>query len=89
MKGWRGLCTAVGVALVVAAVAQELSRPAGQRTWHGRIAGCIPYDFRPPTLERITASFWDPGSDRLFIDRCWGIGWGVNLAAIARRLGLQ
>src|SRR5689334_19462654 len=43
--------------LTVAAVVQELAKPADQRTWHGRIA-YVPYDFRIPTVDRLLASWW-------------------------------
>jgi hypothetical protein len=69
--------TAVG--LVVAAVATELSKPEAERTWHGSVLGIVPYDFRPPTWERIRGAYWDPQSDRLFSDRVFGVGWAINL----------
>jgi hypothetical protein len=67
------------VALVVAAVATELAKPEAERTWEGRVFGLVPYDFRPPTWERIRGAYWNPESDRLFTDRVWGVGWAVNL----------
>ena len=65
--------------LVVAAVATELSKPAPERTWEGRLWGVVPYDFRPPTWQRIRDAYWNPRSDRLFSDRVFGVGWAVNL----------
>src|SRR5579864_3652715 len=65
--------------LVVAAVATELTKPAEERTWEGRVFGLVPYDFRPPTLQRIRDAYWNPHSDRLFSDRVFGVGWAVNL----------
>ncbi len=41
--------------------------------------GTVPYDFRPPTWERIRDAYWNPDSDRLFSDRVFGVGWAVNL----------
>ena len=67
------------LALVVAAVATELSKPEEERTWQGRVAGVVPYDFRPPTWERIRSAYWNPESDRLFSDRVFGVGWALNL----------
>ncbi|MFC5905884.1 DUF5808 domain-containing protein [Streptacidiphilus monticola] len=72
------------VALVGAAVAKELARPAAERTWHGRIVG-LPYDFRPPTAERLRAEFWAPDNPALFTPHAFGIGYGVNLARVAGR----
>jgi hypothetical protein len=65
--------------LAVAAVASELVKPADERTWHGRVLGAVPYDFRPPTWKRIREAYWNPESDRLFSDRVFGVGWAVNL----------
>jgi hypothetical protein len=65
--------------LVVAAVATELSKPKPERTWEGRVFGLVPYDFRPPTWQRIHDAYWNPNSDRLFSDRVFGVGWAVNL----------
>jgi hypothetical protein len=67
------------VALVVAAVATELAKPEAERTWQGRVFGLVPYDFRPPTWERIRSAYWNPASDRLFSDRVFGVGWALNL----------
>ena len=69
--------TALG--LVVAAVAAELSKPEDERTWEGRILGIVPYDFRPPTWDRVRDAYWNPRTDRLFSDRVFGVGWAVNL----------
>ena len=65
--------------LVVAAVATELSKPEEERTWNGKVLDVVPYDFRPPTWDRIRAAYWNPDSDRLFSDRVFGVGWAVNL----------
>ena len=73
------------VGLVAAAVAKELRRPAEERTWQGRIVG-LPYDFRPPTPERVRAEFWDPDNDALFTPHAFGVGYGVNLARVVRPL---
>lgn len=75
--------TAVGAAVYV-----ELRKPPEERTWHGRLLGVVPYDFRLPTIERIRQSYFDPSSDRIFTPEPIGVGWAVNLAAVAKRLGL-
>jgi hypothetical protein len=46
----------------------------------------VPYDFRPPTWERIRTAYWNPDSDRLFSDRVFGVGWAVNLYQAKRLL---
>ena len=71
--------------LTLAAVAQELSKPEGQRTWHGRVAG-VPYDFRFPTFRRFRDAYWNPKDDRIFTDRVVGIGWSINFAQLIPRL---
>jgi hypothetical protein len=75
----RSMARVVVLGLIVAAIAQELSKPKEDRTWHGHVLGKVPYDFRPPTLERIQEAYWNPGEERLFTDRVFGVGWAVNL----------
>src|SRR6266567_4878679 len=75
----RLLVRLVTFGLVAAAVVTELAKPAEQRTWHGRVFDMVPYDFRPPTLQRIRDAYWNPESDQLFSDRVFGVGWAVNL----------
>ncbi|HYM96225.1 MAG TPA: hypothetical protein VET26_02905 [Candidatus Sulfotelmatobacter sp.] len=65
--------------LVIAAVASELAKPAEQRTWEGKVFGLVPYDFRPPTWQRLRDAYWNPHSESLFSDRVFGVGWAVNL----------
>lgn len=79
LRGARRLVNLAVIGLVVAAVATELSKPEEERTWNGRVFGYIPYDFRPPTWERIRTAYWNPDSDSLFSDRVFGVGWAVNL----------
>jgi hypothetical protein len=86
LRGLRRLLRLAVVGLFVAAVATELSKPEGQRTWHGKVGGVVPYDFRPPTWERIRTAYWNPESDRLFSDRVFGVGWAVNLYQAKRLL---
>ncbi len=75
----RRLVRLAAFGLVVAAVATELSKPEPERTWEGRVLGTVPYDFRPPTWDRIRDAYWNPRSDRLFSDRVFGVGWAINL----------
>jgi hypothetical protein len=75
----RRLAKLAGVGLMVAAISQEMSKPEAERTWHGRVFGFVPYDFRPPSWDRIRASYWNSDDDRLFTDRVFGVGWALNL----------
>lgn len=63
--------------LLVAAVVRELRMPAGERTWHGRVGGVVPYDLRRPTVARYRRSLWDPDG-RLVVGTPFGVGWTVN-----------
>lgn len=75
---------AAAVSLPVVAIVKELRTPPGRRRWHGELAGVVPYDFRPPTLERLRRSVWDPESDRLISPQAFGVGWTLNLAKVVQ-----
>ena len=75
----RRLVKLAGFAAFVAAIAQEMSKPEAERTWHGKLGGVVPYDFRPPTWERIQEAYWNPNDPRLFTERVFGVGWAINL----------
>ena len=79
LRGLRRAARLTVLALVVTAVATELAKPEEERTWHGRVLGVVPYDFRPPTWERIRSAYWNPDSAQLFSDRVFGVGWALNL----------
>ena len=79
---WVAALTLVGWTLL-----RELRQPPEQRDWYGRIGGLVPYDLRPPTVERITRVRWNPEDERVFTSQAFGIGWSVNLGSRARLLG--
>lgn len=81
----RTVRTLAWVALI-AAIYQELKKAPAERTWHGKVAGFVPYDFRIPTPERVKAAYWDPQSDRVFSDKVVGVGWAVNIPVLMRKL---
>lgn len=81
----RSIRTLAWIALI-AAIYQELKKPPAERTWHGKVAGFVPYDFRIPTIERIRSAYWDPASDRIFSDKVIGVGWAVNVPVLIRKL---
>jgi hypothetical protein len=68
------------------AIYQELKKPAEERTWHGKVAGVVPYDFRLPDLARVKAAYWSPDSDVLFTEQVVGVGWSVNLPVAMRKI---
>src|ERR1041385_7435581 len=83
MKSLRGVVRAVGLALLGAAVVKELRMPAAERTWHGRLWGRVPYEFRRPTMERARQSLWAPERG-MFTETVFGVGWTLNLARIVQ-----
>src|SRR5579872_4418402 len=64
--------------LVVLAVRDQLRLPPEERTWHGSVAGIVPYDFRRPTAERIRATFWNKDTSRILVPQAFGVGWTIN-----------
>jgi len=72
-----------GIALGIAAVSQQLKRPAEERDWQGKVAG-VPYDLRIPTPSRIRERWWNPDDPRLFTPHVFGVGWSLNLYRLTR-----
>ena len=68
----------VSFGLLVAAVVKELRTPHEQRTWHGVVAGVVPYDLRVPTVSRVRERLWAPDDPALVVPQPFGIGWTVN-----------
>jgi cytochrome b len=69
-------------AVAAAALVEQLRRPQAERTWHGRVGGIVPYDFRVPTLARIRSAMWNPDDDRIVTEQPFGVGWTVNVARL-------
>jgi hypothetical protein len=76
------------LAAVAGAIYRELRLPPQERTWHGRLLGVVPYDFRLPTLGRIRNAYFNTASDRVFTPEPVGVGWAVNVAAVLKKLGV-
>jgi uncharacterized membrane protein len=53
----------------------------------GKVLG-LPYEFRPPTADRVASRWWDPTDPDILVPRVFGIGWDINFAAVAVRVGL-
>src|SRR5688572_9740154 len=79
---WRLALLVIGVVAIV----QELKKPPKERTWHGKVADFVPYDFRMPTVERIRSAYWNPHAP-LLTSKAFGVGWAVNLGAIKKLIG--
>ena len=77
--GLRRIVNLIAIGLLLTAVAQEAAKPRSQRTWRGRVLGVVPYDFTPPTWDRVRRAYWNPQDGRLFTDRVLGVGWAINL----------
>ena len=86
LRSVRRVLRVVGPVLLVATLAKELRKPKAERTWHGKVLGFVPYDFRPPTLERLKASFWNPADRHILTGRPMGVGWAINFYEVGRRL---
>jgi Family of unknown function (DUF5808) len=76
------LARLIMIAMVISAVWQELSKPAAERTWQGRVWRFVPYDFRLPTWERVRESLWAPDNPHIVIPRVFGVGWTVNVGRV-------
>jgi hypothetical protein len=76
---WRLFLAVVGVIAIVG----ELRKPANRRTWHGTVAGFIPYDFRMPTADRLRDTYWNPAGP-VISSKFWGVGWSPNFGALKR-----
>ena len=79
---WRAALAIIGIIAIVG----ELRKPPPERTWHGKVADLIPYDFRMPTAERLRETYWNPDGP-IVSSKLWGVGWALNLGALKQRLG--
>ncbi|MEX2134412.1 MAG: hypothetical protein WEB67_09755 [Acidimicrobiia bacterium] len=79
---WRLALAIIGIV----AVAQELAKPAEERMWHGKVADCVPYDFRMPTAERFKNAYWNPDGP-LLSSKAWGVGWAFNFGGLKKMAG--
>ncbi len=86
MRDMIGAIRTLAWVAFIGALYQELRKPPAERTWHGRVAGVIPYDFRIPSLEKFRTAYWDPTSDTVFSDHVFGVGWAINIPVAARKL---
>ena len=75
----------LAAALAIAAVVKELRLPQEERTWHGALAGFVPYDFRMPTVEKIKTTLWNPEGS-IIANRVFGVGCTLNLGAVVAKV---
>ncbi|MGH8911996.1 MAG: DUF5808 domain-containing protein [Acidimicrobiia bacterium] len=79
---WRIALAIIGAVAIV----QELRKPSDERTWHGKVADFVPYDFRMPTIERLRSTYWNPGGS-IVPGKVFGVGWALNLGALTKMIG--
>lgn len=82
MDIWRMILAVIGIVAVI----QELRKPPDERTWEGKVADLVPYDFRLPTVERAKATYWNPEGP-MISGKLFGVGWAPNFGYLARLLG--
>lgn len=80
-KNFRTIIKLAALAIGAVAIYQELQKPQKDRQWHGAVGGLVPYDFRPPTMERIKERLWNP-EGALLSRQVVGVGWTVNFGAL-------
>jgi hypothetical protein len=85
-SGVRGIWTLALAIIGVIAILQELRKPPDERTWHGKVAAFVPYDFRMPTIGRVKDTFWNPEGP-IISGKVFGVGWAPNLGALAKMAG--
>ena len=76
---WKLILAIIGVVAII----QELRKPKEERTWHGKVADLVPYDFRVPTAERFKATYWNPEGP-ILSGKVFGVGWAPNFGAVFR-----
>jgi len=79
---WRLALAVIGVIAII----QELRKPSDERTWHGKVAAFVPYDFRMPTIGRVKSTYWNPEGP-IVTSKVFGVGWAPNLGALSRIVG--
>lgn len=82
MSKLRKLVRLIAIVLLGAAIYEEMSKDPAERTGVGMVAGVVPYDFRPPSYQRIKDALWNPNDPRLIVPTVFGVGWTINFAQL-------
>lgn len=82
----RWIGRVIVVCLLAAAVVTELRKPQDERTWHGKLAGFVPYELRRPTLPRVRETYWAPTDDHVLKPPVWGVGWALNVGRLVQMI---
>ena len=48
----------------------------------------IPFDFRPPTMEKAMSRLWNPDDPRVITPPVFGVGWSINFYQAGVDMGL-
>ena len=73
---------------VASGAVPSTAEPAeGRSRLTGTLLG-VPYELRLPTAERTALRWWDPMNPNVLVPRVFGVGWALNLGAVAVKLGL-
>jgi len=67
---------------VAAAYAEGIHTEEGPPGLSGRFLA-VPYDMRTPSSQRFASRRWDPVDRRILVPKALGVGWTVNLGALA------
>jgi hypothetical protein len=81
--GW--IVAGVVIGLAAAAISKEMEKPPAARTWQGTVAG-VPYNFNLANWVNTAGEYWNPASDQILTPHAIGLGWGINVAALVRRV---
>lgn len=81
----QNLGTTIAVGFAAAAILKDIRNATDHHLIHGELAGGLPYDFRRPTLRRIIDRAWNPAAP-LLTPSIFGLGWTLNLGAVAAAL---
>lgn len=76
--------TAADVTALAASVGESFEPEEPGET---RLGG-VPIDFTRPTAERVAHTWWNPRDERIFVPRVFGLGWALNVGAVAVKLGI-
>ena len=87
MKRFSKLARNATLLLLVAAVIDQIRRPADERTWTGNIS-VFPYDLRIPTKQRVLDRWWNPDDNRILTPKVFGVGWDINVFQVLKRVGV-
>jgi hypothetical protein len=68
-------------------VLDAFARTADPAEGEGDVFG-VPFETRGPTDPAVRSRIWAPADPHILVPRMFGLGWTINLGAVAVRLGL-